>query len=355
VSMLAPPAALAVLLTWITGSPSVTTRPTTTRPALSDRQIDRLLVRLGDADAQVRLRAVEALARCDVPRVRRALMTARRDADRRVTLAAYRALVSLRAPELRPVILDALYEGDESVRLMAIPWVGEVRPRRASPALAGLLMDRRSSEAIRLAAARALGPLREETGIPALAAVLNATDWPPAVTDRVRIAAARSLGDLGGRFAIDELLKATRHPSARVRPAAVVALAPYAAAPRPTQAILKAARSADADTRRRFVHAHWESSRAAPAVCNIFCADADWSVRVEAVAGLAALKAPDGVSRLIDALAAGDKPARAAAHGYLRRFTGQSLPPDAVRWRAWWTAARPTFRFPPVRRPASKP
>ena len=338
---------LAGMIALAAGLPETTTRPVATRPAVSAEEVEQLAARLQAADQGERLAAVEALGKCDVPRARQALMTARRDASRPVSLAAYRALVSLRAPEFLPAILEALYEGDEAVRLMAIPWVAEVRPRRASAAITGLLIDEASSEAIRLAAARALGDLREEVGIPALAATLNARDLPPTVTDAVRAEAANALGILGGPFAIDELLRAARgHRSEALRARALVALAPYAAQPRPGPAIIKAAQSADTDTRAQFLRAHRQSGRGAETVFRKFVSDADWSVRVEAAAGLCALGNIEGIDLLIEALGGGDATARSAAHEVLVKCTGQAMPPEADPWRAWWAGARATFRWP---------
>jgi hypothetical protein len=39
---------------------------------------------------------------------------------------------------------------------------------------------------------------------------------------------------------------------------------------------------------------------------------------------------------LIQALEGKDESARRAAHDHLCRLTGQSLPPEAAAWRAWW-------------------
>ena len=348
------PAAV-LFLTWITAAPEGV-GCVATRPASAEGRVEDLMRRLENSEAAERLRAVEGLARLDVPRSRRALMRARRDPDRRVSLAAYRALVMLRAPEFRPKVLEALYRGDEQVRLLAIPWVGEVRPPRAAPALAGLLMDTSSSEAIRLAAARALAVLRDETGIPALAATLNAERLPPTVTEAVRVQAAKSLGELGGRFALLELIQAARrHPSAAVRRSAVVALAPYAGLPRYRGRILQAARAVDALTRREFLRAHVRSPRPSATLLRAFADDADLSVRLEAAAGLCRMRKREGIGLLIGVLEGARGSVREEAHRLLVKHTGRPFPPEAARWRAWWKDARDGFSFPAsATRPAGK-
>lgn len=54
----------------------------------------------------------------------------------------------------------------------------------------------------------------------------------------------------------------------------------------------------------------------------------------------------ESVDILIKALGANDADTRQKAHAHLRRLTGQDLPPDAERWRAWWSKARDTFEPP---------
>lgn len=348
--MLAFAAARIVALSILVGPPAEAghmTRPVTTRPAPSPEEVDRVVTRLADADPSIRLAAVEVLAQADVPRARTALIQASHDEYRPVKLAAYRALVTLRAPEFVGMVLKALYEGDESVRLMVLPWVGEVRPPRAAPAITGLMLDETASEAIRLACARSLASLREETTVPGLAAILNAPDMPPAVTDRVRIEAARTLGILGGSFAIDELLTAAVAAAMPVRCEAVVALAAYAAQPRPGARIIAAAKASDPATRRRFLAAARDSGRASSQVFDAFIDDAEPAVRVEAAAGLCALRRAAGIELLIELLGA-EQPAAEEARAVLARYTGQSLGQDQTAWRAWWQAHKPTFQWPSV-------
>jgi len=328
--------------------------PATSRPAPTGEQIERLLADLKSPGGAARLAAVRGLSSVDRPRVRRALVEARKDADRRVKLAAYRALVVLRAPEFRASVLDALYEGDEAVRLLALPWVAEVKPPRAGPALVGMLHDPRTSEALKIAAARAAAGLAEESTIPGLAASLNAPGQPASVTPRVRAEAARALGVLGGSMAIDELLKAARGTDRQVQSAAVVALAPYASRPRPRKAIMAVATASDTDTRRAFLLAARQSGRADAAVFRPFAGDADAAVRVEAGAGLCAVRCTDGIAILIDCLAEGGE-TRVKAHAYLRRWTGQSIKPDRRAWRDWWDANGERFAWPAAKAEPARP
>lgn len=46
---------------------------------------------------------------------------------------------------------------------------------------------------------------------------------------------------------------------------------------------------------------------------------------------------------LVAALDSGNAEVRAKAHVNLVRITGQDLPPDGARWKAWWASARDGF------------
>lgn len=46
---------------------------------------------------------------------------------------------------------------------------------------------------------------------------------------------------------------------------------------------------------------------------------------------------------LVAALSSEAPEKRELAHKHLVRLTGQTFPPDAARWLAWWKTARPTY------------
>jgi hypothetical protein len=53
------------------------------------------------------------------------------------------------------------------------------------------------------------------------------------------------------------------------------------------------------------------------------------------------------VDVLVRALSSSDAAVREKAHRNLVRLTGQDLPPDVERWRAWWERAREEFKGRP--------
>lgn|GEM_PF-3376599 len=58
------------------------------------------------------------------------------------------------------------------------------------------------------------------------------------------------------------------------------------------------------------------------------------------------------VDVLVAALASEDPNKRQLAHKHLLRLTGQSFPPDAAQWLAWWKTARAAYGSAGTRGPA---
>jgi HEAT repeat protein len=291
-----------------------------------------LLAALGDADANMREAAAEALGEIGAPAVP-GLLAALRDESWQVREAAAKALEQIGAPAV-PGLLAALRDESWQVREAAAKALEQI----GAPAVPGLLAALRDeSWQVREAAAKAL----EQIGAPAvpgLLAALRDADW------NARRAAAEALGEIGDAAAVPGLLAALRDADADVRREAAWALGRIgdaAAVP----GLLAALRDADADVRWAAAWALRKIGDAA-VVPGLLAAlrDADWRVRWEAAAALGEIGDAAVVPGLLAALGDADANVRWAAAAALGEIGDAAAVPgllaalrdaDAdVRWAA---------------------
>lgn len=244
-------------------------------PLLRDAKghLDDVVRCLEDDDADVRVRACDALARIGDPKAVTALFAVLGDSDSRVAQAATAAIHSLGSldtkrltleratssdlavrraalrilayfayPEGLDIVLGALVDDDERVREAAIFGLPLFADPRALEAL--LSSAQHTSARTRSAAARSLGQTKPTA--PVVAALVKAASDEDAW---VRYYACQSLGKLRVDGAVDTLVRASADSSGQVRVAAIEALAQLRAESAFT-ALSAAARSADPDLAR---------------------------------------------------------------------------------------------------------
>ena len=268
-------------------------------PSLTEGARQAIELALRDADAAVRISALDTLERHDATPSLAAVLSALDDDNREVRLRAIRLLAGKRDPRIALPLLTHVEDADRQVRLDAIRALGS--HARATAALLRLLAD--PAEDVRNAAIDALAALHAEAAVPpfaalarkrpaddtarraqvalgrvatpaAIAALIALTRTPPVSADTraalrgagaaavpplvrelaggtpgsVAIAAA-ALGDIGDRRATAPLCEALeRH--ADLAPVALDALARIGD-PAAVTTLVRAAESGDLETRRR--------------------------------------------------------------------------------------------------------
>ncbi len=191
--------------------------------AAGEDRLSDALQQLRSKDSVVRARSARTLGTIDDPRVVAALVAVAGDADADVRLAAVQALhgpLTLAETDIRPVdaLARALADADPDVRAAAADSLDTSSPagRRALPALVKALGD--SNADVRRAVLGTLGSIGDSTVFAPVAAVLEGPD-----TD-LRPAAAEALGGLRDKRGGDPLLKAVAADDERLRAAAAAAL-----------------------------------------------------------------------------------------------------------------------------------
>ena len=308
--------------------------------------IDDLLRCLDDADADVRVRACEALARLGNPAAVSALFRLIGDRDARVSQAAAAAIQSLGSletkqlalaqarstdtrtrraalriisyfgyPEGLDVLIGALVDEDEKIREAAIYGIPLVDDPRGTEAL--LAAASHDVARTRAAVMRALG---QTSATPVVVATLVArlTDAEP----WTRYYACQSLGRLRVEEASPAIVALMADPSGQVRVAAVEALAHLKAEGAAT-ALADAAKSADPDMRRAALLGLGIARRASsiPLLREAAVAQ-DPATRLVAIGALSEFEGPDVVPTLAHAASDPEDSVRSAAIGYLSTRPG---------------------------------
>jgi HEAT repeat protein len=308
--------------------------------------IDDLLLCLDDPDADVRVRACEALARLGNPAAVSSLFRLIGDRDGRVSQGAAAAIQSLGSletkrlaleqavspdrrtrraalriisyfgyPEGLDVLISAMTDDDEKIREAAIYGLPLVDDPRGTEALLATAVH--EAPRTRAAVMRALGQTtRSPKAVEALRAGLADGDaW-------VRYYACQSLGRLKVDDACDAIVALMQDASGQVRVAAVEALA-HLRDPRAAAALATAARADDADMRRAALLGLGIAKRPdSVALLREAAAAQDSATRLVAIGALSEFDSPDVVPTLAHAGSDPDEAVRSAAIGYLSTRPG---------------------------------
>jgi HEAT repeat protein len=189
----------------------------------NEDRIAGALQQLRSKDPVARARSVRTLGTLEDPRAVAALVQAASDADAGVRLAAVQALhgpLTLAGTDARAAdaLAHALGDVDPDVRAAAADSLdtSNLAARRALPALVKALGD--SSPDVRRAVLGALGSIGDSTAFAPVAAVLEGPDAD------LKPAAAEALGVLQDKRGVEPLVKAVVDSDERLRAAAVSAL-----------------------------------------------------------------------------------------------------------------------------------
>ncbi len=249
-------------------------------PATS-RTVRALLSMLGDADASVRLAAVQSLQHLQDPAAIAALARAlKEDSDARVREAAAGALGEIDDTRAVPHLVEALRaEKVSKVRARIIDALQELDDPRAAPAIVPSLKD--ASVEVRRSAVSALEELEDATVVGALQALVR----DPDVEVRRRLASA--LGSFEEAGTIETIITLTRDADAEVRAQAVGALDDLEDA-RVAPALVAALADRNPEVRERAASAlgNVEGMRSAPRQLIDALGDADADVRRAAASSL---------------------------------------------------------------------
>ena len=312
--------------------------------------IEALVSCLEDPEADVRVRACDALARVGNPEAVPALFRLIGERDSRISQAAAAAIQSLgsletkrlaleqaRSPDTRTrraalrilsyfgypegldILIAAMSDEDEKVREAGIYGLPLVDDPRATEAL--LAAVEASEPKTRAAVTRALGQTsRHDSSHPRVVTALRAclADADP----WTRYYACQALGRLKVNDACEAIVALIDDPSGQVRVAAVEALAHLDSA-HASQALARAARSTDADMRRAALLGLGiaRRSESIPLLREAASAE-DSATRLVAIGALAELDGTDVVPTLAHAATDPDEAVRSAAIGYLSTRPG---------------------------------
>lgn len=283
--------------------------------------VSALIETLADANAAVRLAAVNSLGAIGDPRAIAALAKAlKEDTDARVREAAAWALGEIDDTRAVPPLLEALKtERVASVREKIIHALGEIDDPSAVAGIGGALKD--PSVDVRRAAVWALGELEDPSAVPSLLAMARDEDA------EVRKHTAEALGNLKSVAAIDALALLTRDPNADVRTHAVSALGQLEDR-RALPALVAVLKDADAEVRKNAADAigNMDGLDSAPRALIDALSDVDREVRHNAAHALGHIEDPAAVPALKRATADGDKDVRHAAAEALSEIGG----PEAI-------------------------
>jgi HEAT repeat protein len=201
--------------------------------------VARLGLALRDARGEVRRAAVEAIGEVGGAAAVEALRVALTDEDVAVRREAVHRLGTTREQSALALLLPMLGDEDLWVRVRTVQALGGIaHPEAWRVLLAAAVGDPPGPQ--RLAAIRALGAGK----VPGSLAVL--TDLAGAADRETGMAAIEALGALGDPGSLDVLLSRLADPAWGLRAVAVRALGPFAAEPRVSSALVRAAKE-DAD------------------------------------------------------------------------------------------------------------
>jgi HEAT repeat protein len=308
--------------------------------------ITDLLVCLDDPEADVRVRACEALARLGNPAAVSALFRLIGERDGRVSQAAAAAIQSLGSLETKRLALEQARSTDTRTRRAALRIISYFGYPEGLDVLIAAMQD--DDEKIREAAIYGLPLVDDPKGTDALlaavtheaprtrAAVMRALGQTSnaaivqdalrtGLADRdawVRYYACQSLGRLKVDAACEVIVTLMADPSGQVRVAAVEALA-HLRDPRAGAALAEAARSDDADMRRAALLGLGIGRRPESVQILREAASAqDSATRLVAIGALSEFESADVVPTLAHAVSDPDEAVRSAAIGYLSTRPG---------------------------------
>lgn len=277
--------------------------------------VNALFGLIGDADGRVSQAAAGAIQSLGSLETKRLALEQARSKDARTRRAALRIISYFGYPEGLEVLVDALKDEDEKLREAGIYGLPLVDDPKGIAAL--LDTAKHPSPRTRGAVMRALGQTHTATSVvAALRAGLQDEDgW-------VRYYACQSLGKLRVDDAAAAVIERMKDPSGQVRIAAVEALARLngdgAAA-----ALEEAARSADPDLKRAALVGLGLARRAnaIPTLREAASSD-DTATRLVAIGALAEFDVADVIPALAHAASDPDEGIRSAAMGYLSTRRG---------------------------------
>lgn len=289
--------------------------------AASEDRVADALQQLRSKDPIARARSARTLGTIDDPRVVAALAGAAGDADAGVRLAAVQALhgpLTLAGSDTRAAdaLARALGDVDADVRGAAADSLdtSNLGARRALPALVKALRD--TSPDVRRAVLGALGSIGDPTVFAPVAAVLEGPDAD------LKPAAAEALAGLQDKRGVDPLLKAVAAEDERLRAAAAAALGaledPRGFAPLPVVLKVDPVPRVRAAAARGLGRASWGEPAVGPLKAAA-CGDLEPVVRSAAVTALGRIGSAPALEALRCGLRDSDPDVRDAAQEALDR------------------------------------
>lgn len=281
------------------------------------RAVDALMSLLVDADASVRLAAVQSLQNLQDPAAIAALAKAlKEDTDPRVREAAANALGEIDDTRAVPHLVEALRaERVSKVRARIIDALHELDDPRATPAIIPSLKD--SSADVRRSAVSALEGLEDASAVGPLQALVR----DPDVEVRRRLASA--LGSFDDASSLESIITLTRDADAEVRAQAVGALDDIEDA-RVAPALVAALGDRNADVRERAANGlgSIDGLRSAPRALIDALNDSDGDVRRAAADALGSIGDEAAVPALKRLLTATDVDTRREVVEALKEIGG---------------------------------
>lgn len=194
--------------------------PSSAGSASLQQQIETQRRRLSSSDVEERRCAVMSLGWMNRADSSRAAAAALSDSAAIVRATAARAVLSIPSDEAVAALLPLLKDSDEFVRQETAYSLGETRNRMATSALLTVL-DSEKRDSVRGAAVVALGLIGDEAAVLPLSEILNVRVRASGLVNKVRRkkrnenefirrSAARALGQIGSRAAVQSLITALR-------------------------------------------------------------------------------------------------------------------------------------------------
>ena len=159
------------------------------------------------SDWDVRFACVDAMGAIGGPEAIEHLRTASKDSNGYLRARAFRALVKCEGVSAVPMLIEAVKDKDICVRLAAVGWLGHLKDRRATQAVASCLCDPGPGHYVATAAAEALGELNDPESVPAL---VNALGDKTHRSDQYKVAGV--LLQLGRKEGLDFMLMVLKTP-----------------------------------------------------------------------------------------------------------------------------------------------
>jgi HEAT repeat protein len=270
---------------------------------------------IGDRDARVSQGAAAAIQSLGSLETKRLALEQARSSDTRTRRAALRIISYFGYPEGLDVLILAMNDEDEKIREAAIYGIPLVDDPRGNDALLSSVAH--EAPRTRSAVMRALGQTSSDPRVVAalVTGLSDADAW-------VRYYACQSLGRLEVDSACAAIVGLMQDATGQVRVAAVEALA-HLEAPDAARALADAARSDDADMRRAALLGLGIARRPESiGVLREAASAQDSATRLVAIGALSEFEGPDVVPTLAHAASDPDESVRSAAIGYLSTRPG---------------------------------